>query len=211
MTASSRSAAVVGRRGASISTGSTGVREPRRSTDNARRFASATPGSSSAACRPRGPHSIVTLARGGEGADRRPGEQDVAVAVEPTASRRRVIAGHRARRSTASFRSRATSGAAATSSARVTGVGTRMARAPAASAADTSLPMSPTTAQAVGGTPRRRPRRRSCRAPACGSGNRRRRRGGRTARCRTGRAGRRRAALTATTSSLVNSPRATPD
>src|SRR5581483_9049450 len=57
------------------------------------------------------------------------------------------------RRSTASCRSRATSGALRTSSLRVTGVGTRIARTPAARAAATSAPMSPTYALREAGTP----------------------------------------------------------
>ena len=57
-------------------------------------------------------------------------------------------------RSTAPRRSPATAGAAATSSGRVTGVGTRMPLAPAAPAATMSRPMSPTTTHRCGATPR---------------------------------------------------------
>src|SRR5690606_11944345 len=114
---------------------------------------------------------------GGDGAHRGAGEQDVTVVVEahhehvahgcasrcgasccvagggPGAGAAEAGAPPRSR-STADSRSGATTGAASISSRRVLAVGTSTALAPTAWAASTSAPMSPTTAQWAGSTPR---------------------------------------------------------
>ena len=90
---------------------------------------------------------------GGHGSHRGAGEQDIAEAVQPGDQR----AGHRDPRirSTAAPRSGASRVAALASSRRVTGVGTSQPCAPAAAAAVTSEPMSPTTATCSGADPER--------------------------------------------------------
>jgi hypothetical protein len=130
-------------------------------------ISSSTPGSSSAAARPRGPQSITTrsvpaaTARiAGPVTSTSPAESGRATRTQ-RGRRRPVFAGwpapvtrcRRRIRSTAVRRSPATAGAAAISSTRVTGVGTRMPAAPAAPAAVMSAPMSPTTTHRLGTVP----------------------------------------------------------
>ncbi|TWH69388.1 hypothetical protein JD77_04397 [Micromonospora olivasterospora] len=130
---------------------------------------SSTPGSRSAAARPRGPHSSTTRSACAATA-RMPGP---VTSTSPAESLRttstvpavRGAAGTTARcrrriSSTAAVRVAAAPGAAATSSPRVTGVGTRMPLAPAASAAVMSRPMSPTTTHRAAVVP-------NCAAAAC--------------------------------------------
>ncbi len=186
---------------------------------------SSTPGSSSAAARPRGPQSMTT--RSAPAATARiagpvtrtsPAESGRATSTQP--GRRRSVpwaadpATRRCRRrirSTAPVRSPATAGAAATSSARVTGVGTRIPAAPAATAAVMSRPMSPTTTQRSGVVP-------SAAAAAWiipGAGFRHRQFAesscGHTCHVSNGPRSSSTLACTAASSSAVNRPRARPD
>ncbi len=113
-----------------------------------------TPGSSRPADAPRGPQSRCTSTRGSAATARTAGPE---MRTSPTESRRttstRRGAGSWMRRCPASRIVGATSSASATSSSRVTGVGTSTPRAPTARAAPMSAAMSPTTATRDGSTP----------------------------------------------------------
>ena len=175
--------------------GSGGTRSRQRAVDRAARRAASTSASTSAAVDRRGSGSIHgarqhehlvdagqqpaawpparaaqqrhVVGAGGDRADRRAGEQDVAVVVEPDDERRGSCRAPRAAASTAAARSaRAPRARRATSSARVRGVGTSTAARPAARAASTSAPMSPITRSRAG----RRRARAAARSDQAGRG-----------------------------------------
>ena len=202
-----------------MSCGSTGAGAPS-IQGSGHSMISSTPGSRAAASRPRGPQSSTTrpaypaTARmAGPVTRTSPAESLRTTSTVPVrrgdgpatrAARRRI-------RSTAAGRSAATCPAAATSAARVVGVGTRIAAAPAAAAAAWSASMSPTSTQRSGVVP-------SARAAACtmpGAGLRQpqpaRSSCGQYCQVSKGPSSSSTRALTARSWAVENSPRASPD
>ena len=176
---------------------------------------SATPGSSAAAPAPSGPHSIVTSARAATARTAGPARSTSPAPSRRTTSTRvmRTPSGRPPCRrwSTASTNVRRTTGAARISSGRVTAVGTSTLATPAARAASTSLPMSPTKASRCGSSPSARAASRSI--PGRGFRHRQPSSGvcGQVRQTSNGPSRRSTSAFTAATAAAVRRPRPIPD